>query len=123
MRLPRALARFNRVVTNRVQGLWAPYLPPWIMVLHIGRRSRRSLRTPVMGAIHGDQIVIPLLYGPDSDWVRNLLAAGQGDVIRLGRTRPIDRLELVTRSDAGRLPLVARILTRTADHLPIAHIS
>jgi len=120
MKLPRALARFNRVATNRVQGLWAPYLPPWTMVVHTGRRSGKAYRTPVMASVHGDEIVFPLLYGPESDWVQNLLAAGQAEVIRTGRTRPIDSLRLVAKADAGSLR--SRLLTRPAANLLIGHI-
>jgi deazaflavin-dependent oxidoreductase (nitroreductase family) len=118
MRLPRKLAGFNRVVTNRVQGLWAPYLPPWLMVVHRGRRSGREYRTPMMGSVHGEQLVIAMLYGPQSDWARNLLAAGQGTVIRRGRTRRIDRLEVVESQGSSNLGWPARI----ADHVLVAHL-
>lgn len=122
MRLPRALARFNRVITNRVQGLWAPYLPPWIVVLHTGRRSGTAFRTPVMAAVHDDTIVFPLMYGPSADWVRNLVAAGRGEVIRRGRTRPIDDFQVVARADAPPMSSGQRRLSRPADHLLIGRI-
>ena len=85
MRLSRRLARFNRVVTNRVQGVWAPRLPPWAVLLHTGRRSGRAYRTPVMAFPAGDRLVVALLYGPDADWVQNL-AAAPGQVVRAGHT-------------------------------------
>lgn len=53
IRLPRALARINRVVTNRVMGLWAPYLPPWAVLLHTGRRSGRAYRTVLFAFVRG----------------------------------------------------------------------
>src|SRR5262249_1796055 len=47
MALPRALARFNRLVTNRVLGVVAPWMPPFAVVVHRGRSSGRVYRTPV----------------------------------------------------------------------------
>jgi len=49
LRLPRAMATFNRAVTNRVMGLRAPYLPRWAVLLHRGRQTDRAYRT-VVGA-------------------------------------------------------------------------
>ena len=42
MPLPRSLARFNKKVTNRIQGLWAPWLPPWAVIIHKGRLLREG---------------------------------------------------------------------------------
>src|ERR671924_348945 len=47
MPLPRRLATFNRVVTNRVLGPFARYVPGFAVVSHVGRRSGRTYRTPV----------------------------------------------------------------------------
>ena len=82
---PRALARFNRVVTNPIQSKYAGTLPPYAIVLHNGRRSGRAYRTPVLASKRGGRIEIPILYGEQSDWVRNLLAAGDGELIRRRR--------------------------------------
>src|SRR5712692_5130864 len=49
----------------------------YAIVRHVGRRSGRSYSTPVVAARLGDSFVIPLPYGPDVDWVRNVRAAGQ----------------------------------------------
>jgi deazaflavin-dependent oxidoreductase (nitroreductase family) len=109
--LPRSLARFNKVVTNRVQGLWAPYLPPYAVIVHRGRTSGTEYRTPVTAFRGGGALVVPLLYGDGSDWVRNVLAAGGGEVRRGGRVRRIVRPRVL---ESGRsvpeedLPAVAR---------------
>ena len=39
MQLPQWLARFNRYVTNRVQRLWAGYVPAMGILEHVGRKS------------------------------------------------------------------------------------
>lgn len=93
-RLPRALARFNRVVTNPLQGIYAWMLPPWAVLIHRGRRSGRLYRTPVLARRVGRELHVHALYGPQSDWVQNLLAAGAGQVVRGGRTYPLGDIEL-----------------------------
>jgi deazaflavin-dependent oxidoreductase (nitroreductase family) len=90
MPLPRRLAKFNRVVTNRILGPPARVLPGFAIVLHVGRRSGRTYRTPVNLFRRGDGYVIALMYGADSQWVRNVLAAGAADIETRGR-----RLQLV----------------------------
>jgi deazaflavin-dependent oxidoreductase (nitroreductase family) len=114
------MARFNRVVTNRVQGLWAPYVPPWVLVRHIGRRSGREYRTPVFGTVSGGQVVLAVMYGTESDWVRNILATGTGSGTRLGRTHTINGARLVATGDAGTRPSGLGWLARVADHVVVA---
>jgi deazaflavin-dependent oxidoreductase (nitroreductase family) len=76
MPLPAWLGRFNRSVTNRVTGLFAGRVPGFAVLMHVGRRSGRTYRTPVNIFRSGTGYVIALTYGPDTDWVRNVLAAG-----------------------------------------------
>src|SRR5215207_9412864 len=85
MPLPKALARFNRVVTNRVLGVAAARLPGFAIVAHVGRRSGREHRTPVNLFRAGDSYVIALTYGSDAQWVRNVRAAGGCRVQTRGR--------------------------------------
>jgi deazaflavin-dependent oxidoreductase (nitroreductase family) len=80
---PRSVARFNRRVTNRVLGPLAPHLPHVGGVVHRGRRSGRIYRTPVNVFPRQGGCVVALTYGPESDWVRNVLADG-GCVLETG---------------------------------------
>jgi deazaflavin-dependent oxidoreductase (nitroreductase family) len=82
--LPDALARFNRRVTNRLMLGIAPRLPPLAVVDHVGRRSGRQYRTPVMAFDDGERWTFALTYGPDRDWVHNVLAAGELTIERAG---------------------------------------
>jgi deazaflavin-dependent oxidoreductase (nitroreductase family) len=43
---------------------------------HTGRRSGRTYLTPVGARRAGDMVLIPLTFGNQSDWSRNVLAAG-----------------------------------------------
>ena len=85
MPLPKRLARFNLHVTNRVLGPVARQLPGFAVVSHVGRRSGRVYRTPVNLFRDGDRYAIALTYGSDSQWVRNVLAAGAVDIETRGR--------------------------------------
>lgn len=86
MVLSKRVARFNRVATNRVLGKAAPRLPGLAMVVHQGRRSGRRYETPVNVFERPDGYVIALTYGPDADWVRNVLAASGCEIVNKGRT-------------------------------------
>ena len=85
MPLPKRLARFNLVVTNRVLGPLARWLPGFAVVEHVGRRSGTVRHSPVNLFRHGDRYVIALTYGADSQWVRNVMAAGGADIETRGR--------------------------------------
>jgi deazaflavin-dependent oxidoreductase (nitroreductase family) len=78
------LARFNRRFANRAVVPFAGRrLSPVAVVAHRGRRTGRPYRTPVMAFRRGGGLVVALPYGPDRDWVRNVLAAG-GATVRVG---------------------------------------
>ncbi len=85
MVLPPWLARFNRQVTNRLTRRFAGKLPGFAIVIHRGRRSGRTYRTPVNAFRDGDDYVIALTYGPQADWVRNVLAAGGCELVTRGQ--------------------------------------
>jgi deazaflavin-dependent oxidoreductase (nitroreductase family) len=99
----RRLARFNRVVTNRIARPLAAVLPGFAVVEHSGRRSGRAYRTPVNAFRHGDGFVIVLTYGAASDWVANVRAAGGCTLVRLGRRHALGRPELVAGAPAEAL--------------------
>ena len=54
-------------------------------IRHVGRRSGRSYVTPAGARLTGDTFVIPLTFGNQSDWSRNIRVAG-GCEIRLDGT-------------------------------------
>jgi deazaflavin-dependent oxidoreductase (nitroreductase family) len=85
MKLSRPVARFNRLINNPIQGVYAWLVPPWAVIFHRGRRSGRQYRTPLIAFKHDRTLIIALLYGEESQWRRNLEAAGGGHVVRGGR--------------------------------------
>jgi deazaflavin-dependent oxidoreductase (nitroreductase family) len=106
MKLSRRVARFNKLINNRVQGTYAWLVPPWVVILHRGRRSGRSYRTPVLAFRRGDALTVALLYGEESDWLRNL-QAGEGHVIRAGRTFQLSDPRVVDTRDAAELQVLS----------------
>ncbi len=76
MPLPRIIARFNRRFTNPIARTIAGRLPGFAIVVHRGRTSGRTFRTPVNVFRRPGGYVIALTYGQRAEWVRNVLAAG-----------------------------------------------
>ncbi|HWD04624.1 MAG TPA: nitroreductase family deazaflavin-dependent oxidoreductase [Amycolatopsis sp.] len=103
MVLPERLARFNRVVTNRVTRPFVGWLPGFGMLVHHGRRSGREFRTPLNVFRSGDGFVVALTYGPDTDWVKNVLAAGRAELLTRGRKHVVVEPRLV--HDGSRRPM------------------
>lgn len=93
MPIPKRVARWNKVGVNRVARHIAPRMPGLAVVVHRGRKSGREYRTPVNVFPSNDGYIIALTYGPDTDWVRNVQAAGgcelrtRGRVVRVGEPR------------------------------------
>ncbi len=102
MPLPRAVARFDRGVTNRVLRPAARYLPGFDVVVHRSRKTGRLYRTPVNVFPRPGGFFIALTYGPDSDWVRNVLAAGGCRLETRGRTLHLTRPRLGPRRAEAR---------------------
>jgi deazaflavin-dependent oxidoreductase (nitroreductase family) len=82
----RALARFNKRATNRIAARLVGHVPTLAIVEHTGRRSGRVYRTPADAFRRPGGYAIVLTYGPDTDWVQNVLAAGEA-TLDLGRRR------------------------------------
>lgn len=93
MPIPKVVGRWNKAGLNRVTRHIAPWLPGLGVIVHRGRRSGRPYQTPVNVFSAGDGYVVALTYGPDTDWVKNVLAAGgcelrtRGQIIQLGSPR------------------------------------
>jgi deazaflavin-dependent oxidoreductase (nitroreductase family) len=81
----RRIAHFNKRVTNRITRPLAPHLPGFGIVLHVGRTSGKHYETPVNVFTREHGFVIALTYGRQSDWARNVMAAGGCELVTRGR--------------------------------------
>jgi len=67
---------------------------------HVGRRSGKVYVTPAAAHVHGDMILIALTFGSQSDWARNVRAAG-GCLVRInGRTYHATNPQFLSRDHA-----------------------
>jgi deazaflavin-dependent oxidoreductase (nitroreductase family) len=73
------------------------------IVRHTGRRTGRTYETPVQPVPTDDGFVLALPYGPNTDWVKNVLAAGSATIVHDGDTYEVVRPEMVPMSDAEAL--------------------
>jgi deazaflavin-dependent oxidoreductase (nitroreductase family) len=74
---------FNKYIFNRFTLMLARSgKGPFSIVHHIGRRSGQEYRTPVLASYVDKIIIIPLSYGENVDWLRNVLAQGGCDIVR-----------------------------------------
>jgi deazaflavin-dependent oxidoreductase (nitroreductase family) len=121
VKLSRRVARVNRAVVNPVQRQYAWLLPPWVIIVHRGRRSGRLYRTPVLAAKKGNTLAVVMLYGDETDWARNLLA-GDGQVVRAGRTYDLVTPRVVEPDDADGVSAAARTFGRVSGKLLVAEL-
>jgi deazaflavin-dependent oxidoreductase (nitroreductase family) len=85
MPISNGMRTVNKVALNKVTRLVAPWLPGLGVVVHRGRTSGKQYRTPVNVFPRPDgRYVMALTYGPDTDWVKNVLAAGGCELLTRG---------------------------------------
>jgi deazaflavin-dependent oxidoreductase (nitroreductase family) len=92
--------------------LVAGWLPPFAIVNHRGRVTGREYSTPVWAFGTGDGLVLALLYGAASDWVRNVLVAGRAEVRRSGSIRSYEHPRLVGEEGTQLIPAPFRVPIR-----------
>jgi deazaflavin-dependent oxidoreductase (nitroreductase family) len=110
------MRRVNRVFTNPVLGTVAWLVPPLAVVHHVGRKSGKSYRSPVIAIPNARGFVIPLTYGRDVDWARNIVAARGFELERMGRRVRLTKPRIVDFDKAApQLPAMVRPLFKAAN--------
>jgi deazaflavin-dependent oxidoreductase (nitroreductase family) len=110
--LPRAIAKLNRVGLNRLTRHIAPWAPGFGVVVHRGRKSGKTFRTPINVFVRDNSYVFALTYGPQSDWVRNVLAAGGCELVTRRTAVQLTEPRLEHNEVRNDLPLVVRTILR-----------
>jgi deazaflavin-dependent oxidoreductase (nitroreductase family) len=110
----------NRIFLT-ISGRW---LRAYSIVRHVGRTSGREYRNPVSAYPLGDGFVIPVLYGTQSQWVRNIMAAGRFTLRTKGRDYQLERPEIIPPAQAmAASPALLRRIMRSQgiQHFVWAH--
>jgi deazaflavin-dependent oxidoreductase (nitroreductase family) len=103
-RSPRSLRlvkRYNKHTINPVMLRFSGRSGFSAVVHHAGRRSGNRYATPVTAHRSDQDVIIPLPYGTDVDWLRNLQATGEavvdlaGHSLEVGKPTVVDIDEVV----------------------------
>lgn len=86
---------------------------------HTGRRSGKTYATPVVADVVGGDIIIPLPYGTQVDWVRNVIRSGEATIVHKGQSYHAVSPELIDATQA--LPMLPRDRRRTFERVSIGH--
>lgn len=106
MRVPRRIAQFNKRVTNPAARAITPWLPNLGTLEHVGRKSGKRYRTPLLVFKTHDGYAILVGYGPQTDWLKNVLAGGPVALHKRGRVVALTNPGVVSKAEAA--PLVTR---------------
>lgn len=103
MRVPRAVAHFNRRVTNRAAQSITPWLPGLGTLEHVGRKSGRRYRTPLLAFPTRDGVVVLIGYGLESDWLKNVMAGGPTVLEKRNTAVPLINPRICSKAEAANL--------------------
>jgi deazaflavin-dependent oxidoreductase (nitroreductase family) len=124
-RLGRRMARFNLLVINRLTLRIARRAPGFGIVIHKGRRSGRTYRTPVLVFRSPGEYVIALTYGRDRQWVKNVLAQGGCRLVSRGSEIELTAPEIFHDRQRRAVPIVVRFVlsaVRVEDFLRLSAV-
>jgi len=108
----RWVAAFNLAVTNRITSRFAARLPGFGILTHVGRKSGRVYRTPVNVFRAPEGFLIALTYGRESEWVKNVIAAGGCKLETRGVQYQLSAPTIVHDPTRRRFPIPVRIVLR-----------
>ena len=79
------IRQFNKHILNPL-ALWVLGRRPtyYAALEHVGRTTGRTYTTPVVAKLTAEGVLIPLPYGANTDWCRNVLAAGSCSLVLNG---------------------------------------
>jgi deazaflavin-dependent oxidoreductase (nitroreductase family) len=108
----RWLAKINIAFTNRITGLFAGWFPGFGILTHVGRHSGKVYRTPVNVFRAPNGFIIALTYSSQSEWVKNVLAAGGCELKTVGKKYQLSAPNVVRDPSRRRFPIPVRIVLR-----------
>ena len=118
MPAPRWVARANKAGLNRVTKFIAPWAPGWAVVVHRGRKSGKTFRTPLCAFRRQDGFVVALTYGAEADWVRNVISAGGCELETRRRRYQVGDPRVYRDENATDMPAFIRFMLRRVIKAP-----
>lgn len=86
---------------------------PFSLVRHVGRKSAKHYQTPIIVARVPEGFIAELTYGENVNWYRNIIAAGECDLVVRGVTWHIVAIEpYPTRAGREAFGFPARLVLR-----------
>lgn len=123
MRFPVWFENFQIKYINPVAVPIARVVPGITVIKHRGRKSGRALETAVSAYRKGDTVAIMLAHGK-TNWVKNILAAGEADVLLGGREVHLVNPRIVAAgTNDPSLPFMARMAARRGVGVFVADVS
>ena len=123
MRFPVWFENFQIKYINPVAVPIARFTPGITVIKHRGRKSGRALDTAVSAYRKGHTVAIMLAHGK-TNWVKNVLAAGEADIRLGGRDVHLVNPRIVEAgTDEPSLPFMARIAARRGVGVFVADVA
>jgi deazaflavin-dependent oxidoreductase (nitroreductase family) len=97
---------------NPVARRFAGVMPGFGLLTYRGRKTGRDYKLPVNVFEIGAHFIFVLTYGSESQWVKNILAAGECDMRVRGRDVHLVEPELITNPPWELIPWPARLIER-----------
>jgi deazaflavin-dependent oxidoreductase (nitroreductase family) len=108
----RWLAKINIAFTNRITSLFAGWLPGFGILTHVGRKSGKVYRTPITVFRESNGFIIALTYSSQSEWVKNVLAAGGCELKTRGKKYQLSAPKVVRDPTRQRFRIPVRVVLR-----------
>jgi deazaflavin-dependent oxidoreductase (nitroreductase family) len=123
MKFPPWFENFQIKYINPVAVPIARFVPGVTVISHRGRKSGRNFETAVSAYRKGHTVAIMLAHGK-TNWVKNILAAGEADIRLRGHDVHLVNPRIV---EAGTtdpsLPLMARVAARRGIGVFVADVA
>ena len=123
MKFPVWLENFQIRYINPLAVPIARFMPGITVISHRGRKSGRRFETAVSAYRKGGTVAIMLAHGK-TNWVKNILAAGEADIRLRGRDEHLVNPRIVAAgTDDPTLPRMARMAARRGVGVFVADIA
>lgn len=123
MRFPVWFENFQIKFINPIAVRIARFTPGVTLVRHRGRKSGKAYETAVSAFRKGSTVAIALAHGK-TNWAKNVLAAGEAEVLFGGRfVRVVNPRIVEAGTNDPSLPVIARMTARRGVGVLVADVA